>query len=253
MHRHVYLPLLLVATLAPARPAAAQGWSWPERAENLQDLPADFPPNRLRAVMTGFTRSLGVRCSYCHVGEEGQPLSTYDFPSDEKVQKRTAREMLRLLGSVNEHLGNIEPTGEKVNMWCFTCHAGRARPQVLEEALMETYRAEGIDAAVAKYGALRERYYGRGAYNFSERSLNVMGYQLLREGDHEGAIRIFHLNTEHNPESANVWDSLAEGYMTAGMNGPARIFYRKSLELNPQNQNAIDKLAEIDAAEEATP
>ena len=34
-------------------------------------------------VMPGFTRALGVRCSYCHVGEEGESLSTYDFASDD--------------------------------------------------------------------------------------------------------------------------------------------------------------------------
>ena len=48
--------LLMVAIvgMAPER-VAGQQWSWPERAENLQNLPADFPPQRLSAVMRGFT------------------------------------------------------------------------------------------------------------------------------------------------------------------------------------------------------
>ena len=42
---------------------------------------------RLRPVMMGFTRALGVRCNHCHVGEDGQPLSTFDFVSDENPNK----------------------------------------------------------------------------------------------------------------------------------------------------------------------
>lgn len=58
-------------------PVQAQQWSWPEKPENLQVFSKDWPGSRLRAPMRGFTRALGVRCSYCHVGEEGQPLSAY--------------------------------------------------------------------------------------------------------------------------------------------------------------------------------
>ena len=105
----------------------------------------------MRAVMTGFTSALGVRCSHCHVGEEGQPLSSYDFPSDENPNKDRAREMLRLLGAVNGHLEKIEPSGgQRVNMWCHTCHRGRPLPTTLDEELREAYAEGGV-------GELRKR------------------------------------------------------------------------------------------------
>src|SRR5215813_630156 len=63
--------------------SAQDTWTWPEKPKNLQVLPKDWPGTRLRPVMVGFTRALGVRCSYCHKGEEGKPLSTYDFVSDD--------------------------------------------------------------------------------------------------------------------------------------------------------------------------
>ena len=129
---------LLVFALATPLTASAQEWSWPERAENLQVLPADFPPERLSAVMRGFTRALGVRCTYCHVGEEGQPLSTFDFASDDNPKKDIARTMLRMLGVINDTLATIDPSGPKrVNMWCHTCHRGRPRPTTLDEELEE--------------------------------------------------------------------------------------------------------------------
>ena len=102
----------------------AQGqWRWPGKPKNIQVLPKDWPGSRLRPVMTGFAQDLGVRCSYCHVGEEGKSLSAFDFASDANPQKNTAREMLRMLGSVNDHLKKIEFNGDKpANMWCHTCH-----------------------------------------------------------------------------------------------------------------------------------
>ncbi|HUP18418.1 MAG TPA: c-type cytochrome, partial [Gemmatimonadota bacterium] len=132
-------PLIGLALLAPAT-ARSQQWSWPERGENLQVLPEDTPPERLRAIMTGFTRALGVRCTYCHVGEDGQPLSTYDFASDELHHKEVARTMYRMLGVINDTLRTIESSGHtrtRVNMWCHTCHRGRPRPTTLEEELRE--------------------------------------------------------------------------------------------------------------------
>ncbi len=221
-------------------------WSWPEKPANLQVFPKDWPGARLSAPMRGFTQALGVRCSYCHVGKEGQPLSTYDFASDENPNKDRAREMLRMLGSINDHLKKIEPSGDKrVNMWCHTCHGGRPRPMTLGEELGETYRTKGLEAALAHYTDLKEKYYGRGAYDFGESALNDFGYELLQGEATEGAIRIFKMNAEQFPTSANVWDSLAEAYMKAGDTSMAEKYYLESLRLDPQNQNAKDMLKKI--------
>jgi len=88
-----------------AFPALAQEqWTWPEKPKNLQVFPKEWSGTRLRPVMIGFTRALGVRCSYCHKGEEGKSLSTYDFASDENSNKDRAREMYRMLGDITGHL-----------------------------------------------------------------------------------------------------------------------------------------------------
>ncbi|MGH9966331.1 MAG: c-type cytochrome [Pyrinomonadaceae bacterium] len=169
-------------------------WSWPEKPKNLQVMNKDWPGSRLSPVMRGFTRALGVRCSYCHTGEEGKSLSTYDFASDQNPNKNRAREMLRMLGSVNDHLKKIEPSGDKrVNMWCHTCHLGRPRPMALEEELGETYRMKGVETALTHYQDLKTKYLEKGAYDFSERSLNVFGYEVLEKKDTAAAIRVFML------------------------------------------------------------
>jgi tetratricopeptide (TPR) repeat protein len=247
MRRNVVFAVLVASlAIAASSPAAGQRWSWPEKPENLQVLGPEVAGQRLRQVMTGFTRALGVRCSHCHVGEEGQPLSAYDFPSDANPNKDRAREMLRMLTSINGHLAKIEPSGsERVNMWCHTCHRGRPRPTTLEEELRAAHAAGGAAAMAAKYGELREQFHGRGTLDFGERSLNALGYELLGAGDVAGALVAFRKNAEQFPASGNVWDSLAEAYLADGQRELAEIYYRKALELDPTNENALEKLREL--------
>lgn len=236
----------LVVVFSLTSQAQQDEWRWPEKTTNIKVLNKDWPGSRLSPVMRGFTRALGVRCSYCHVGQEGKSLSTYDFASDQNPNKDRAREMLRMLGSVNDHLKKIEPSGDqRINMWCHTCHRGRPRPMTLGEELNEQYRLKGVDATLNHYHSLKQNYFVTGAYDFSERSLNGFGYELLEKKDIAAAVRVFLLNAQTFPNSANVWDSLAEAYMKSGDQKTARKYYEKSLKLDPKNENAKENLKKI--------
>jgi len=67
----------------------------------------------------------------------------------------------------------------------------------------------------------------------TENELNTYGYQLLGAGEVDKAIQMFTLNTQRHPKSANVWDSLGEGYATKGDKKNAIANFKKSLSLNP--------------------
>lgn len=84
--------------------------------------------------------------------------------------------------------------------------------------------------------------YGRPAADIVESSINAMGYEHLQNGDIEEAISVFELNTDTFPTSANTWDSLAEAVLANGDQETAIRFYQRSLELDPQNSNAIEKI-----------
>lgn len=226
--------------------AQRQEWTWPEKPTNLQVLPKDWSGERLRPVMTGFTRALGVRCSYCHQGDESKPLSTYNFASDANPNKERAREMLRMLNDIETDLKKIQPSGDqRVNMWCDTCHRGRPRPLRLEDELSEAYRRDGLKAALLHYAELKTKFFGRGAYDFGERGLNLFGYEVLGKSDFQGAIQVFKMNAELFPDSANVWDSLGEAYTKAGNKALAQQAYSRSLAINPENQSAKDALERL--------
>ena len=77
--------------------------------------------------------------------------------------------------------------------------------------------------------------------------MNTLGYQLLRLKRVKDAIAVFRQNTVDFPQAANTWDSLAEGYMIDGDKESAIKYYKKSLELNPDNTNAVQKLKELGA------
>ncbi|UCF64728.1 MAG: alpha/beta fold hydrolase [bacterium] len=81
---------------------------------------------------------------------------------------------------------------------------------------------------------------------FSENQMNILGYQKLQTGHVGDAIELFKLNVIAYPQSANTYDSLGEAYMVNGNNELSIINYKKSLELNPENQNALEKLKQLE-------
>ena len=63
--------------------------------------------------------------------------------------------------------------------------------------------------------------------------------------DAPGAVQVFKLNADTFPESANVWDSLAEAYLKSGDPKNAQLNYEKALTLDPANQNAKEMLKKL--------
>jgi tetratricopeptide (TPR) repeat protein len=115
----------------------------------------------------------------------------------------------------------------------------------ISETLSATIASSGIDAAVKQYHDLKAAQ--PTIYNFDEDELNSLGYRLLNAKKFNDAIRIFQLNVEVYPQSANVYDSLGEAYMNAGNKPLAIANYQKSLLLNPKNGGAVSMLRKLNA------
>ena len=67
--------------------------------------------------------------------------------------------------------------------------------------------------------------------------INQLGYQSLFSDRFDEAITIFKTNVERYPESANVYDSLAEAYERSGKLELAAPLYEKAHTLGQQNQD----------------
>jgi len=78
-----------------------------------------LPQSQLIPVMNFFSASLGVRCNFCHVNNNG----VWAFDSDDKPEKGTAREMITMVLNINKTAfkGGMEVS-------CFTCHRGTRNP-----------------------------------------------------------------------------------------------------------------------------
>jgi len=103
---------------------------------------------------------------------------------------------------------------------------------VLQEPIMN-------DRFAAEFPALKaDILKNREAYFFTEADLIGLGYFLLQQlKKADDAVRLFELSVELFPDSWNTYDSLAEAYYAKGEKQRALTLYRKSLELNPANEN----------------
>lgn len=80
---------------------------------------------------------------------------------------------------------------------------------------------------------------------FGETEMNSLGYRVLGKEDYATAIKIFKLNVDAYPSSGNVYDSLGEAFMKAGNKKDAITYYKRSLEIDPGNDNARKMLQQL--------
>lgn len=72
-------------------------------------------------------------------------------------------------------------------------------------------------------------------YDFSERELNTLGYELIRNTSLKDAIEVFKWNVVAHPNSSNVYDSLGEAYLQLGNKKEALKNYKIAFEKDPKN------------------
>ncbi len=102
-------------------PAAAGQEKTVEQVEKNIKVLNGMPASQLIPVMNYFATSMGRRCNFCHINNNGQ----WDYAADTKPEKNTAREMIKLVLDTNNRFAQLklDPVS------CYTCHRGRNQPQ----------------------------------------------------------------------------------------------------------------------------
>jgi tetratricopeptide (TPR) repeat protein len=103
---------------------------------------------------------------------------------------------------------------------------------------IEMIKQEGVHKAKEVFMKAREN--DPEIQVFSENIINALGYDFLNRGDMKVAVEIFQLNCLAYPNSSNSFDSLGEAYAKLDEIDLALKYYRKAVELNPKNGNAIN-------------
>lgn len=233
----------------------------PEQFTNLRVLPKDMPRKELVRTMRGWTGALGVRCGHCHTGGNPETLEGVDFASDAKWEKRTARQMLRMVRALDsDYVQRLEarpatggpPVAAVPPVGCVTCHRGLARPETIDAVLERILAAEGPAAAVRTYKELRSKYLGRGSYDFGEGPVNMLAERLIGEKRAPEAALLLEMSAEYNPDAAWVQHLLGEARLATGDRARALTTFEHALALNPQNEltrKRVDELSPLAALE----
>jgi CubicO group peptidase (beta-lactamase class C family) len=136
-----------------------------------------------------------------------------------------------------------DPAGDKLQVTEGGYTKSFARMSDDRRTPYEDLSAGNIEAALARYREIRTGNSANPA--IAEARINTIGYELLGSGKLKEAIAILSLNVEFYPSSANAYDSLGEAYMNDGEKELAIRNYTKSLELNPDNANAVEMLKKL--------
>ncbi len=99
----------------------------------------------------------------------------------------------------------------------------------------------GLKAGLAEFDQMRGNPDGK----VNSGALNTAGYMLLKEGRVTDAIAVFEHNISAFPDESSLYDSLGEAHATAGNLAKAAGNFRKALEKDPDNANAIEILRHL--------
>ncbi|WP_367390858.1 serine hydrolase [Lewinella sp. LCG006] len=108
-------------------------------------------------------------------------------------------------------------------------------------SLLDKIQKEGIASGLLFYNEIK----ASDEYHLNENEMNLAGYQLLQSGRTEDAATVFQLNVEAFPNSFNVYDSYGEALLVLGDTVQAVENYKRSVQLNPDNENGIQILKGI--------
>jgi len=215
--------------------------------------------------------ALGVQCTYCHAPAPAPPppadgapppaaagrgrggAAQLDFASDDKPEKKIARNMLRMVNEINSTLGAGlgKPATEVVKVQCVTCHRGVDQPKQLSAILMQTMLSKGEGAAIAKYRDLRNVYYGMQAYDFTEPTLVRLAQESLANNKPDDATAWLKLNLEFYPKSAPSYVTMSQVHIRKNDRPSAIRDLEQALTLDPDNMQTKRLLDQLKAQTQA--
>ncbi|BDD05187.1 serine hydrolase [Aureibacter tunicatorum] len=115
----------------------------------------------------------------------------------------------------------------------------------IANVLTKYIEANDFQAATKKYWELKKSHADE--YIFDEDVLNALGYRYIGKGELLKAKLVLKINLEAFPNSSNANDSYGEVLMMNHEDELAIKYYKKSIELNPDNTAGKKNLKKLEA------
>ncbi len=241
------------------------GLAWPlasARAQEMEAVPDSITPER---VLAGSVTFNGGSCIVCHaVAGRGSGRWAPDLSDGEWLHSEgdfdgiwatiywgVKKEDFK---ATKPRRFEMHPKGGMPIEWeqvrelaayVWTISRPNTHPLVTKQTqFLELARAGEVDEAIDVFRQAQRDYPEHRL--LQERSLNRLGYEFMPARAQMGQ-KIFELTVDLFPDSWNAYDSLAESYMVLGDDRKAVELYEKSVAMNPENTNGLDKLKELGA------
>jgi hypothetical protein len=111
--------------------------------------------------------------------------------------------------------------------------------------MVDAVNAGGVDSATRAYRALRERYYGRGAYDFGEGSLNIAAFRLARANRAGDALSLLTFNEGLYPGSSGMAVVRGNIHLLRNDTAAAEAAFREAIRRDTSNAEARGRLRAI--------
>jgi dienelactone hydrolase len=140
---------------------------------------------------------------------------------------------------------NRTPAQNKVpaHMMLFDARHGNGEPPTVQ-TFVKIVNARGFEHAIEVYDRLHKE---SESFAFDEGWILTWGTELMRGGRPKEGVEVFKLATHIYPEDAYMANALADAAEQAGQRELAIRSYRRALELNPKNENAVERLKALES------
>ncbi|WP_237390944.1 tetratricopeptide repeat protein [Chryseobacterium sp. KMC2] len=140
--------------------------------------------------------------------------------------------------------GQLEAVIDDVFGVLYNTKVNLPKPLIIFE-VYKKMKAESVEKGIVYLKELKKNKFDSYNFNGFENELNRLTYKFLGEGKPDDALKIIDYAVSEFPNSSNIYDTRGEIYFNKKDYNASKKDYLKTLELNPNNDNAKEMLSKI--------
>ena len=218
----VLLPIfLMIGWKAKTAQTQSTGVKPVEEIRKNNQVHKGLPDSHLFLLMNFVGDSLGVNCDHCHMKGEKNPQTgedTWLWERDDKKEKATGRDMMRMVLELNRNRFNREGV-----VTCYTCHRGSTRPERMAPLPPRDYFGEALKPQPKRVLPTAQEVIAKYLSVVGANRPVVLSQAIVMRGTVERVERAKASGPTEiifkQPNKARITEKLTSGVVTRGWNG----------------------------------